>query len=284
MQLSPNLKFFLTFLLFFAFFISLFYIEPVLEQINIPYIGTLTLGRAVFFGGLILAFLFLFPLIIKGLTIYFATRAQEIFKIIPDKSNQGLHIFARHVLPGPAETAMSGLIRVMHYFVRFEDGKKFFHEIMSHSDDLVMGRPGYSGFESFETSVLKNKRLLNSLEKLSKKTKIQLALGNYKKPSNFEIIFPKKPLDLNRIESKPDRILIFFHSFNKNSFKISCVENKKTLWEFFQKNKLKAQQHDCFIMNNTLSFLNPFNGTFDKGFALYNINLANGNLNWEVNI
>lgn len=166
MRIPPNLKYFLLFLLVIAAITAgTIYLPKIF-----PNIGKIAIWIAL--GGMGILIIGTF---VKPFLSFLYARTDGIFALYIDQSKKGFHVFGYHIGSG-GETGPS-VRDIQHYFILFNNGRVYYKCIFSHDMEPVAGRSGWSGFDSFEKSVLPSPALKKTMEKLSAKTGINLQLA-----------------------------------------------------------------------------------------------------------
>jgi hypothetical protein len=183
MRISPNIIKLGLALLVFGGIITI----TVLITLNIDYIvehwlrkvfpGITAAGIRDFFVGLMILLIAGTAVIsfIKPIFTFLLTRADGILGVYEDKSGAGIHIFACSTSSGGE--LQDGSRTIYHYFISLPGGKLLLKSVYGHSMEIAVGRAGYEGFSSLETSVIGAGKLAKSLSVFSKKMGTTLALG-----------------------------------------------------------------------------------------------------------
>jgi hypothetical protein len=165
MRFPPNLKYFLFFLLAIGLVVAgVIYLPQ-----WIPNIGAILMW--VLIGGMLIL---ISITVIKPMMGFLYARTDGIFEVYRDVAGRGFHVFGYHLGPSPEFGDRDRDIQ--HYYVSYDKGKVYYKNLFSHSMTPAAGRSGWGDFYSFEESVLPSKQLVNSLQKLSKKTTLSLGL------------------------------------------------------------------------------------------------------------
>lgn len=296
MRITANLKFCFGFLLFLGlgiagltfFFehydaIVQFVLSPFFNSESIRWIKSL-LPYFPFFFILFLIAIPAIPFFVKIIRNFFLMRADRIFGFFPDKSHLGVHVFTSHYDPSGGESTLPGTFTVLHYFMRFRDGKVFSNETMAYDAELAHGRSGYEDFDSFEKDILHHKRLQKTLEALAKKTGIDLALEDVPKKSEYTKHFLKEPFKLTSSLVNSDKKILFFNYTQEKSYVLTLVENRQICWQYHGNAKLVARKDDCFILDDQLVIFNKFENSWDEGVEVFLIDLVKGKLRWKTKL
>lgn len=197
MRIPPNLKYFV----FFILIMGVITVATLYLPRYIPNIGQiLTVALTT---GVILITLFTF---VKPLFTFLYARAEGILEVYTDKGNDGFHVFAYHLNsggdpPGPSTRD------ILHYYVTLQTGKLYYKKVFSHDMEPVSGRSGWSGYSSFEESVLGSAAFKKSMAKLSGKSGTLLQLGNPLQSSgddHYSFTMNDKKIELKKFDGALD--------------------------------------------------------------------------------
>lgn len=168
-------------------------------------------------------FILIVAIVGKSFITSLYARADGIFAIYDDVSETGMHVFSYHLSSGGE---MSFNTRdIQHYFMKYDSGKRYMKVMFSHSMEPADGRSGWGEFRSFEESVLKSSALKKTMEILSKKSGVQLALKNEWKnygEDSWTIYWKNRTITIKKYSSILDE-----------GFLITCFDTvtHKTFWK-----------------------------------------------------
>ena len=169
MRINSTQKIFLLFILgtgaLLAFVYYLAFVVPVIGQ----YVYVAVIG---------VACLFVLYVSAMPLLSFLSERAANILNVYLDETGAGIHIFSAYTV-SRYKLFKPPIRYIQHYFIVTVTGKLYYKILFSHQQRSITLESGYSGFSTFEASVLKSEELKRSIETFSKKTKMALRVGKH---------------------------------------------------------------------------------------------------------
>ena len=201
MRIPPNLRYVILFLLLIALVVAGTIYLPEL----IPGIGRYLTWLIIAVMSVLMVFVFIKP----GIGFLYA-RADGIFKVYLDTSEEGFHVFAYHIHSGGDGDSLRD---ILHYFIRKDTGKLYYSKLFSHFMTPADGRSGWDGFYSFEESVLGSPKLGPSLAKLSARAGLQLSLGDAVKENGeaWDVYLPGVSISIRKFDGLADKGFVIEH-------------------------------------------------------------------------
>lgn len=262
MRITSNLKFLLGFIILFpiamvGIWLLPLYYTKIVDFLSLPF--SFIFSKDLFkkiqeilpYSPLWIIGFFLFRLAWKYSKSFILMRAENIYDIFSDKSSLAVHVFSSHHTASGSDANLPSTTTVLHYAIRLRDGKIFYNEVMSYEMEIIAGKAGWGGFTSFENNVLGSQDLRKSLQKLSRKSGLKLALNLTHQKTSFDRKTIKK-------------IVADFQSKDKD---IDKSKSKKWL-----------------TMGDNLIFVSYFNTHWDEGYYVINVNLQSDAVEWKVKI
>ena len=169
MRLPPNLKYFIAFLLVCGLIVAgTLYLPGLIPDIGKILSWVMISGMA----------LLIIAVIIKPMLGFLYARTDGLFAVYIDESQQGFHVFGYHLNSSSRYSSFSTR-DIQHYYITIDKGRIFYNIVYSHRMEPVAGKSGRQGFDSFEKSVLPSTAFSKSIQKLSKRSKLDLKLGAF---------------------------------------------------------------------------------------------------------
>ncbi len=134
------------------------------------------IGQYVYVAVLGIVCVFVLYVTVMPLLSFLSERAETILHVYLDESGKGIHIFSAYSV-SRYKIFRPPVRYIQHYFIITATGKLFYKILFSHEQQPVAGESGYTGYASFEISVLHSESLRLSMESFSQKAKMKLGLG-----------------------------------------------------------------------------------------------------------
>ena len=109
------------------------------------------------------------------------------------------------------------LRHIQHYYIDTLTGTKYYKVLFNHEQRSIAGEAGYTGYSSFEESVLGSEELKHSMEDFSSKARSGLRLGKPVGPADKD--YYQFSMGDHRIEIKKTSGVF------EDIFKVSCYSD-----------------------------------------------------------